>query len=124
VARVRPERDRHRRAATQVERACAYGFVPRGSGLAIDFFRADRYVGSYFRDLDEVVRDMSVGWACYDPVRPEPSQRNAVVVLKPEQATAAAARLPAFRPLLERHTIMQREQQLRVLACDGPALLA
>jgi hypothetical protein len=56
----------------------------------------------------------------YNPVRPEPSQRNVVVVLRPEQATAAWRRVPPLHQLLERYTTIPSEEQLCVLACDGP----
>jgi DNA-binding CsgD family transcriptional regulator len=105
--------------------AGVYALAPSGEGLCVDYLDFDGYPSrAYARDLDVLVGETPVGWACYNPLRPEPRQRNAVVELHPRVATASQDRIPAARALIERHPLLRSAHQLRVLVCDGPALIA
>jgi DNA-binding CsgD family transcriptional regulator len=105
--------------------AGAYALAPAGAGLRVEFVHFHGYPSrAYARDLDALVGETPVGWACYNPIRPEPTQRNAVVELHPRVATASQERIPAARTMIERHPLLRSAHQLRALVCDGPALVA
>ena len=74
-------------------------------------------VNEYARDFEGLLATGPQRCVFYDPSRPEPGQRNAVVQLEPSEYT------PSGRALYARHGIAEC-WQLRVLVCDGPSLLA
>jgi DNA-binding CsgD family transcriptional regulator len=74
-------------------------------------------VNAYARDFEGQLATGPQRYVFYDPSRPEPAQRNAVVQLGPSEYTASG------RALYARHGLAEC-WQLRVLVCDGPSLLA
>jgi DNA-binding CsgD family transcriptional regulator len=71
----------------------------------------------YARDFEGLLATGPRGTVLYDPSRPEPAQRNAVVHLGPSEYSVGG------RALFARHG-MADCWQLRVVVCDGPSLLA
>jgi DNA-binding CsgD family transcriptional regulator len=67
------------------------------------------------------VPTQKVVWASYNPVRPEPRQRNRVVAWTPDELEAQSA--PIYRELYP-HIGLLGLHQMRVLVCEGPSLLA
>jgi DNA-binding CsgD family transcriptional regulator len=67
------------------------------------------------------VPKQKVAWASYNPVRPEPRQRNRVVAWTPEELEAQSA--PIYVELYP-HIGILGQHQMRVLVCEGPSLLA
>jgi DNA-binding CsgD family transcriptional regulator len=103
--------------------AVAYGVDEAGHGFRLGFAEADGSPGGPFvrRVLDDFVGKQTQRFAAYDPRRPEPWNRNAVVdssdLVQHGRPTAAITQV------LGRLGV-QVSTQLRVLLCDGPSLLA
>jgi DNA-binding CsgD family transcriptional regulator len=73
--------------------------------------------------FDEYLVGRGVMWGVYNPIRPEPSQRDRVL------RTAEVAELTDGRVFATREYIFQRigsagSDTMRALVCDGPSLLA
>ena len=64
-----------------------------------------------------------VTFAPYDAERPKPKERNRVVLIDPEHMSPDHRRTPIIRDLMPRLGLA-KPSQIRVLVCDGPALLA
>lgn len=74
-------------------------------------------------DLRRYVHDLGQSSVLYDPVRPDPKQRN--VVLNPYDALLKGSdqeAAPAIQVLAERQAF-DVDGQIRTLLCDGPVLL-
>jgi DNA-binding CsgD family transcriptional regulator len=63
-----------------------------------------------------------VTFAPYDAERPKPQERNRVVLIDPAHRSPEDSRTPIVRELMPRLGVA-KASQLRVLVCDGPALL-
>jgi DNA-binding CsgD family transcriptional regulator len=93
-------------------RFCHWGGLPDGPDVA-------EHMGAYFRSAQKPPR---LRFGAFDPRRPEPWQRNRIidwpmVAAKSSQPPPIACEVfPALRVKLE--------EQIRVLVCDGPSLLA
>jgi PAS domain-containing protein len=105
-------------------KTAAYAIRPRGQGLAVGFMYGDNVPLSTFAPaFDAWLSDKTFGWTGYNPIRPEPSQRN-VVVDKREIARWHDPRTsPIVREMFPRLGVAD-DDQLRVLVCDGASLLA
>jgi DNA-binding NarL/FixJ family response regulator len=106
------------------DKTVAYGVSPHGDGMATDFvfgsgFPADAFRGAF----DAWLADKAFGWAGYNPMRPEPSQRNVVVDDRDVARWTDPQSLPIVREIFPRWGLAE-SAQLRVLVCDGPLLLA
>jgi DNA-binding NarL/FixJ family response regulator len=104
--------------------AIAYALAPRGDGLATEFLYADAFPADRFRrHFDEYLADKTFGWAGYNPIRPEPSQRNLVLDMRELSRWRDPRTVPLVRDVFPKWGLAG-EDQLRVLLCDGPSLLA
>jgi DNA-binding CsgD family transcriptional regulator/PAS domain-containing protein len=79
--------------------------------------------GSWRSAVDEYLRGRGTSWGIYNPVRPEPAQRDLVL------STAEVAVLTDGRVLAMRDAVFQRIgivgfDTMRALVCDGPSMLA
>jgi DNA-binding CsgD family transcriptional regulator len=79
-------------------------------------FRADSFLDRFDQFLSGAPRQ----FGAYDPARPEPAQRNRALTLR--QLGSAATDTEMHRELYPRLGILG-QSQLRVLVCEGPALL-
>lgn len=106
------------------DRGLAVRFEGDGSHLRVAELEAHRApAGALRRDFDALLTRSPINWAAYNPVRPEPAQRNRAVSVVEFLGWDGLRALPAHRSVLSLHG-MGREDQLRVLVCDGGALLA
>ena len=131
----------------EVDRVLAYGVARGADGFALDFLHA-----AGFREpcrqlagrVDRALRRATGAWAAFDPLAPEPAQRNQVVALppfseldsprgrrrlrtlgvRPDQLARTARRLVR----LDRGVLGRIElgglHVCRTLVCDGSRLLA
>ena len=101
--------------------ACA--FEPEGDGLRLDAGWGSRIDAGFLPTLDAFLRDKLVGWTTYNPLRPEPTQRNAVWDWSDVQSRAPdLTAVPIVRDVYMRFGL-ERIEQLRTLVCEGPSLL-
>lgn len=107
------------------ERACAYGVGVDAVGAMLEFLRTPEYdAGALAKDMDVVVRQSPRGWGPFDPRRVPAKLRNRPMVVDARTIDETKRRSPAFRMMFERHRAFDAPEQLRVLACEGSALLA
>src|SRR5919201_419495 len=73
------------RELLQADVSAAYSLLPHGSSVSLEFFRADGFSGqTYARDFDTMLKAKPVGWGAYNPLCPEPAQRNVVKTVSQE----------------------------------------
>ncbi len=101
----------------------AYGLDTGGEKLRLAFLKSSLTGISRFRDgLASLVERQPASFAHYDPRAPPPAQRNVAITLGDLRRATGVADSPMLR-LVEAHGFSTRDQ-LRVLVCDGPELLA
>ena len=102
------------------DQACAFLVRPdRG----LDFFYGSKMPAGIRGAYEKWLRDAPKNFANYDPARPDPRQRN--IALRTAELVALTGRPapPVVRSFLPRFALSESDQ-LRVLICDGPVLLA
>jgi DNA-binding NarL/FixJ family response regulator len=129
-------------------RSLAYGAAVGEEGAFLDFAEVSGFQGTaaeFRREMDQWIRTSSGRWALFNPTSPEPFQRDrvmAVGTLTELARTGRGGMLEADRlglPPAERDRVLENlargteilwrwrladDHQLRMLVCDGPALLA
>jgi PAS domain-containing protein len=98
---------------------------PRGDGLQVDHGFSDGLGGAFIPTLNAYIEHKTVGWAMYNPVRPEPTQRNVALYWEPLRRLLGLSdrlQVPVARDLMPRFGLGSADN-LRVLVCDGPSLL-
>jgi DNA-binding CsgD family transcriptional regulator len=107
------------------ERAGGYGLRSEGSHARVDFFHgAGSDMAGCRSDFDEVLREDPLRATLYNPLRPEPSQRNRAISLRVKDIERTLEKQPGMALLARRHPFLLREDQLRVLVCEDGTLLA
>ena len=107
------------------EKTAAYRVSESPAGRTLDFlFTAGAGPQKQVaRDLEQFLAQAPAKWTGYDPTRPEARQRNRVLhasdLLTPEKIQ----QIPIVREFFPRFGV-QGQDQMRVLVCDGPTLLA
>jgi DNA-binding CsgD family transcriptional regulator len=105
-------------------RGGAYGYRADEGGIRIAYLNVVGFCGpEYQRDLDAAFSRDPHGTVAYDPLRPEPTQRNRVVELRTERIDRLAENRSGMASLRRRHRWLA-EHQLRVLVCEGASVLA
>jgi len=103
---------------------CSY--APRGDGMRLEQGFIAGASESMVPFTDQWLADKSVGWTAFNPMAPEPAQRNAVLTLE-ELARVSGIedvrQTPVMRECYARFGLA-RDHQLRLLVCEGPSLLA
>jgi DNA-binding CsgD family transcriptional regulator len=102
------------------EHGLAYGFEPAEDRLRVAFLHGtSTYPWSGYRaDLDALVRRTPVGWANYNPIRPERGQQNRLTA----SPIYDPRRQGAYGEMVRRHEFAASGHQLRVLVCEDGAL--
>lgn len=136
------------RSALGVELGMAFGARLENGGAELDFASLSGFQAperELREDLDGWFRASTGRFSLYDPVRPEPFQRNkplwvgsyndlsrtgrgpmidaSMLDLDDQEKTRTLANLRKAQAFCDRGDV-GRHQQLRVLVCDGPSLLA
>lgn len=107
------------------ERAGAYGLRSEGSHARVDFFHSvGGDMAGYRQDFDDVVRTDPLRCTLFNPLRPEPLQRNRALTIHGPALERTFAPDTGMARLASRHPFLVREDQLRVLICEDGALLA
>jgi hypothetical protein len=106
------------------ERAGLYGFRSEGSHARVDFFHTVGDMAGYRQDLDDVVRSDPLRCTLFNPLRPEPLQRNRALAINGRRLERTLGPDTGLARLASRHPFLVREHQLRVLVCEDGALLA
>jgi len=96
---------------------------PRGDGVGVEWWCQRGMRADVGRLYDHWLRGKGVNWGAYNPIRPEPRQRNVVLTLPELLRLIGKAETLATLDLFPRIGLAHRDQ-LRVLACEGPSLLA
>jgi DNA-binding CsgD family transcriptional regulator len=107
------------------EKALVASYRQRGDRIVVESFHEVALADDSRRISEEwIARQPPVGWAVYNPVRPEPRQRNRVLDYAGLERVAGVS--PFTFPIyqLYRKIGLARDQQLRTLVCDGASLLA
>jgi DNA-binding CsgD family transcriptional regulator len=108
----------------RAEKGLAFGLVNEEPNLGVDFlFGHAIQVPDVRADMAAFFRRQPHSWAAYDPVRPEPWQRNRAVSVVGYLGWHELEQLPIYTELCARHDMAGRDQ-LRVLLCDGHYLAA
>ena len=114
------------RTATNGQMTALYRAAYLHETLAVEFAHAvgdGRATRPFSADFEEFVGQMGPPSILYDPIRPEPAQRNVVLIpfdeVLPGRPQAALAGMTA----LAARQHFDVEGQVRVLICDGPLLL-
>jgi DNA-binding NarL/FixJ family response regulator len=112
------------RELTRSRSTCAYNLVERGTGFQVGFLHGDGVPEGKTRAmLDGVLRESKRRYGFFDPDRPEPSQRNRALTFA---QLAARGSVPQDSSAIGRAKTVgvDMTEQLRILVCDGPALLS
>ena len=98
--------------------------VERSTGLELERFDQDNFdhASQFKQRWVSFLASSPRRYAWYDPIRPEPEQRNRVVdaleLIPPGEFEASAVYAQVLAPMR-----LQHHRQLRVLICDGASLL-
>ena len=103
------------------EKGLSCTYAPRGDGLQIAAGHVHGISREFFPAADRWLLGAPVRWTSYNPLRPEPSQRNVALTLDDLDGRSEGRAAPIFA-LYEKYG-MKSHQQLRTLLCDGPSLL-
>lgn len=112
------------REALRTDKVAAFAMRPRGNGLGLRWAFTDRTPPGGMKRFDQFLEGSGVDWTSYNPVRPEPSQRNRAMLTS--TIAAVIGREPLAQPIGKFfETIgLGGHDNLRALVCDGPSLLA
>jgi DNA-binding CsgD family transcriptional regulator len=107
------------------EKAAAYRVTQSPAGSTLDFCYTagagpQKQVA---RDLEQFLATAPANFTAYDPTRPDPRQRNRVVHPFDRLSPEIVQKIPIVRDFFPRFGVLDHDQ-LRVLVCDGPTLLA
>jgi DNA-binding CsgD family transcriptional regulator len=110
----------------RTEKTLGFTQVPRGESTVMGEVQAESVDVPRIRKLmDTLTQSVPIGWTTYNAIRPEPWQRNRVLTVgqievktgTPRHQAPVAARV--LTPMGIGH-----HDQVRVLLCEGPSLLA
>jgi DNA-binding CsgD family transcriptional regulator len=104
------------------DRVGMYSIRPEERALSVELFDFAGVGPRLRQDFDGALR-RHPSWT-FDPFRPPVRERNRVRTMRPGETGRKAERVPALGYLVERYPWLDGEHELRVLVCDGPALLA
>jgi len=109
------------RELSGASRACLYVLAPAERGLRVDSIYSSAMAPRFRDTFDRFLADKVVGWTGFNPLCPEPWQRNVALDehdIRPRVGDVTSER--EFYPSVG----MRGFGTTRVLLCDGPQLLA
>jgi DNA-binding CsgD family transcriptional regulator len=110
----------------EADRPMAMVFGPRGDGVRVEQGYEAPRAARITRAYDAWLDGQRVGWTTYNPLRPEPDQRNVALdtarILR-RMGVRDRFDVPIARDFFPRVGLGSHDN-LRVLVCDGPSLLA
>ena len=110
--------------AFRMEKAGAHRVVRDGDAWDFEFLARTGFSDEVWAVQEATIRSTSAKWTAYDPLTPERGQRNRALTLRqlPRRALGPGvkAHVSAVWPKLG----VVSQDQLRMLVCDGPLLLA
>ena len=114
------------RELLRTEKALAYVLGPNGdtSVRVEQFHLGGAMVPNSLEHFNAYLADKGVSWAGYNPLRPEPAQRNLVLTFEEVRRISGLAAVPPLMRDLYPKLGFRGCVQLRALLCDGPSLLA
>lgn len=102
----------------------SYGVSVDGEHARLDFLHLDQAAPQTGPEFARYLSAVPMRFALYDPVSPEPAQRNRALRVAEVEQLERKPIPESFRQLLARCALPPDVDQLRLLVCDGPALLA
>lgn len=106
-----------------LDAALSYGIASEGGTLQVEFSQGLGLRSDARKPLRRYLQvQPQKRWGFFDPARPEPSQRNRVRTMREDLALQVEV-APNFDEA-NRELGIHRLDQIRVLVCEGPALLA
>lgn len=108
------------------EKTVAYSLRQRGETLGSELVRGARVPAPRIGELlNQWLWRGVVRFGCFNPIRPEPWQRNAVVSLADlHERGGLTEEGTAYQRAVYPQVSLEHRDQLRVLVCEGPSLLA
>ena len=105
------------------DQACAFLVRRREAGLWLDFFHGEQMPAGMRAAFAHWLQTAPKAFDSYDPARPDPRQRNLPLRLRDVEQITGRRDPPMVRRFLPRFALSESDQ-LRVLVCEGPLLLA
>lgn len=107
------------------EHACCYGLSTAGDRLHLDFVYTERDEGAeaFAADMGSWIAQAPVRFGFYNPVEPEPWQRNRALRVEDFRRPAEEDLPPLYTQFLPRWGL-EKCDQMRVVLCEGSAMLA
>lgn len=122
-ARPLPEVVARLPALLSAEQACTFLVCGEGGTHNLEFFHGAQMPEGIAPAYQRWLRSAPRHHAAYDPSRPDLRQRNRVLRSGDVAALTDSRPVPVNRSFLPRFSLSEKDQ-MRVLICDGPALLA
>jgi DNA-binding CsgD family transcriptional regulator len=110
-------------ALLDAEQACAFLVRSEGGIHRLEFFHGARMPAGIKPAFERWLPDAPKRFAAYDPARPDPRQRNLALRSRDVLALTGVTAPAVNRSFLPRFALSESDQ-LRVLVCEGPSLLA
>ncbi|MDB4938965.1 MAG: Transcriptional regulator, LuxR family [Labilithrix sp.] len=104
-------------------RAAACVYAPRGEGLSLPWGYTAKLSHGLIVETDRFLADKTVGWTAFNPLRPEPQQRNVALTLCEVKELSGVKTASILTNVYARFGLLA-DDQLRVLICEGSSLLA
>jgi DNA-binding CsgD family transcriptional regulator len=98
-------------------------FAPRGDGMRLEAGYTDKLSDRFIAATDRFIADKTVGWTAFNPMRPEPKQRNVALTMAEVKQVSGLKTAPILTEVYAPFGLL-RDEQIRVLICEGPSLLA
>jgi DNA-binding CsgD family transcriptional regulator len=109
------------RDALGAQKGLVHRYFERGAGLGVEGVAAG-VPPAFLTYVDNWLSDKTVGWTAYNPIRPEPVQRNVAMTLTDVQRLTGITSAPILS-IYSKFGI-GNDDQLRVLVSEGSSLLA
>ena len=110
--------------AFRMEKASVHRVIRDGDGWDFEFLARTGFSDEAWAAQEAHMRATSQKWTAFDPLTPEARQRNRALTLRQLPQTAFGPGVKANVTLVWPRLGVASHDQLRMLVCDGPLLLA